>query len=272
MRFYRQIRHLRRSINPREKRVHNNNGSHLIINRDKTKQNYIYFDSIYKDPTNTFVTQSNVTVKKSEDRDLYISDMQENKSINFSTTENEDTYVIETPFYEIHKNNSDSNENNSDNVAGNIPKSANHELLSNIASDTDKIVNSGIFAYNISTSEKPELPVGEAIPFNNLSIKFGHNIFEVEKGSFKIKSPGIYKIDFIIYTTKFSSLGSVQIVVDDSPVGTSTYLTAPGTPLISHEVLNLKEENHIIKVIVSDLNLSLVKGKNASIIIEKLSY
>lgn len=256
MRLYRQIKHLRRAVKPNLNKSRNPE-SHLMINRDKTKKNYIYFDNIYQKSTNTFVTRHSTSVQNSvQNKITNNSNRINNKKINFSTRENSDTYIIDN---ELSNYNFDS-----------LNNLTSKESASSIAL-LSKNSGSTVFAYNSSNEEDLKIPIGNSIPFNNLSLNFGHNIDQIKNDEFKINSPGIYKIDFIIYTTTSSPLGSVGIVVDDNPVETPITLTIPGTPLISHGLLDLKDSNHIVKIEISNLDLYLNTGKNASIIIEKLN-
>ncbi|AJA49008.1 hypothetical protein CPAST_c29420 [Clostridium pasteurianum DSM 525 = ATCC 6013] len=250
MRLYRQFRHLRRSVRPNLNKSLNAE-SHLVINRDKTKKNYIYFDNIYRKSTNTFVTRHSTSEKNKTTDNVYALNKVNNKKINFSTRENSDTYVINNPL---------SNDNSTSKASN-----------SNTALLPRHLDSTTVFAYNNTSEEELKIPVGSSIPFNNLSINFGHNITQIKNDEFKINSSGIYKIEFILYTSDSSPLGSAGIIMDDNPVVIPVTLTKPGTPLISHEILNLKNDNHTVKIEVSHLDLHLNAGKNASIIIEKLN-
>ncbi|WP_010236691.1 BclA C-terminal domain-containing protein [Clostridium arbusti] len=254
MRIHRQIRHLRKPVNPdiTRQRIDRSN---IELNSERTKEDYLYFDIISRKSTNTFVKQhsTSVNIKPNSDRDDIDHLNSSVKKINFSITQNTDSYIMK------------------DIVPDKIANTTNSNVYDNYAPVVFKNLNSTVFASNNAGKEEVTIHVDDSIPFNNLSVNSGSSITQIKSDVFKINTPGTFKINFILYTTKFSPLGSASIVVDDNPIDTPTTLITAGTPLISHGIFNLKDGDHKVRIVVSGLDLCLSPKKNASIIIEQLN-
>ncbi|MFT8313227.1 MAG: hypothetical protein ABF633_03115 [Clostridium sp.] len=242
MRIRRAIRYLKRAPKPRVNNFHKA-VSNIVLNTEKTRKNYIYFDTISEKSTNTFSRKHNNSVKKIThnfddiDNDIKFLNTSE-KKINFT-------------------NDKDSTKNA---IAEN-----------KVSSVINSNLNSSLFASNNSGKEEATIHTDDSVPFNHLVGKYGSNINQLNDTTFEINTPGIFKITFILYTTKSSPLGGADIVINNIPLDIPTILITPGTPLIGNGIFNIQENNTTIKIIVSGLDLSLCPGKNANIIIEQLN-
>lgn len=256
MRIHRQIRRLRRPVNPNINR-HRKDRTNVELNSEKTKNDYLYFDTIFQKNTNTFIRKHNTSVnnKPNNNNGYEIGNLDNSrKQIKFSTTEDTDDYTIKDIITKKLTNTNNYNVNKNTSVP---------VLFENS--------NSILFASNNGYKDEVIIPVNNSIPFNNLSVNSGSSISQVKDDVFKINTPGTFKINFILYTAKSSPLGSAGIVVDDNPIDKPTTLITAGTPIVSHGIFHLKNGDHTVKIVVSDLDLCLSPLKNASIIIEQLN-
>lgn len=242
MRIRRAIRYLRRAPRSRVNNIHKTE-SNIVLNTEKTRKNYIYFDTISEKSTNTFSRKHNNSVKEI--------------THNFNDIDNNIKF-LNTAENKINFTNDDNSTENA--IAEN-----------KISSPINSGLNSSLFASNNSGKEEITIHIDDSVPFNHLVGKYGSNINQLSDTTFRINTPGIFKITFILYTTKSSPLGGADIVINNIPLDSPITLITPGTPLISNGIFNIQENNTTIKIVVSGLDLSLCAGKNANIIIEQLN-
>ncbi|AGK96282.1 BclA C-terminal domain-containing protein [Clostridium pasteurianum] len=242
MRIRRAIRYLRRAPRPKANNLHKT-GSNIVLNTEKTKKSYIYFDTISEKSTNTFSRKHNNSV--------------EEITHNFNDIDNNIKFL--------------NTAENKINFANDKDSTKNTITENKISSLINSSLNSSIFASNNSGKEEITIHIHDSVPFNHLVGKYGSNISQLNDTTFEINTPGIFKITFILYTTKSSPLGRADIVINNIPLDSPTTLITPGTPLIGNGIFNIQKNNTTIKIVVSGLDLSLCAWKNANIIIEQLN-
>ena len=235
MRIRRPVRYLRRVPRAKFNQTHRDM-SNIELNTEKTRQNYIYFDIASQKSTNTFTKKHST----------YINGIAHNSDNERNTDESYKKDITENKISNI------TNSNINDSI-----------LFSKL--------NSALFAFNNSADQEIIIHVDDSIPFNHLATNYGSNINQINNSTFKINTAGTFKITFILYTTKSSPLGGIEIVVDNVSIDSPTTLSSPGTPLIGHGIFNLKDGNHTVKLVASGLDLYLCAFKNASIVIEQLN-
>lgn len=240
MRINRPVKYSRIASRRKSYKAHKDM-SNIELNTQKTNHNYIYFDIVSHEITNTFTKKhatyiNEFTNKSNEVGDLKLLNCDERK-INFIASQNTDE--------------------NSKKVVE--------------ASKISNKLYSSVFASNNSGNQEITIHVGDSIPFSNLTANNGSSIYQLNNTAFEINTPGTFKITFILYTAKSSPLGGAEIVVDNVPIDSPTTLNLPGIPLVDHGIFNLKAGKHRIEIVVSGFDLTLCPWKNASIIIEQLN-
>lgn len=240
MRINRPVKYSRIAARAKYYKAHKDM-SNIELNTMKTNHNYIYFDIVSQEITNTFTKKhatynNKFTNKSNEIGDLKLLNCDERKII-FIASQNTD-------------------------------KNCKKLVEANKISTK---LNSTVFASNNSGNKEITIHVGDSIPFSNLIANYGSSINQLNNAVFEIDTSGTFKITFILYTAKSSPLGGAEIVVDNVPIDGPTTLNLPGIPLVDHGIFNLKAGKHTVEIVVSGFDLTLCAWKNASIIIEQLN-
>ncbi len=108
---------------------------------------------------------------------------------------------------------------------------------------------------------------GSAVQFNDVDVRVGAAISQVDADTFEVAADGVYKVTYRLSTTLLTALGGVQVEVGGASAGATNTLAAVGTSL--HDtVLVEAEAGDSLEIVATGLGLTLVGTDGATLTVE----